>query len=157
MMKTTMKFWAAVVAAILLSAAVAAMITTAVAARLPKPDGWELMTWDGSDALQSKVFLALNDDLSFALYQCIATPDFKKFTGTYSIDEQSGVLTGTYSDGTAFEDSYRIVEMTETALKMQSVKGGIESVYRRVVIPDYAKVPGPSVSAYDSVEEIPFL
>ncbi len=157
MMKTTMKFWAAVVAAILFVGCGGGDDNDGGGSKAPKPDGWELMTWDGSDALQSKVFLALNDDLSFALYQCIATPDFKKFTGTYSIDEQSGVLTGTYADGTAFEDSYRIVEMTETALKMQSVKGGIESVYRRVVIPDYAKVPGPSVSAYASVEEIPFL
>lgn len=155
MMKTTLKFWAAVVAAILFVGC-GGDDNGGGGSKAPKADGWELMTWSGSDVLQSKVFLALHDDRSFELYQCIATPDFKKFTGTYSIDGQN-VLTGTYSDGSAFEDSYRITEMTKESLKMQSVKGGVESVYRRVVIPEYVKVPGPAVSAYGSAEEIPFL
>lgn len=155
MMKTTLKFWAAVVAAILFVGC-GGDDNGGGGNKAPKPDGWELMTWDGSDVLQGKVFLALNDDLSFVLYQCIATPDFRQFTGTYSIDEE-GLLTGIYSGGTAFEDSYRITEMTKESLKMQSVKGGVESVYRRVVIPEYVKVPGPVVSACNMAEEIPFL
>ncbi len=74
MMKTTNEILAAVVAAILFVGCGGGDDNDGGGSKAPKPDGWELMTWDGSDALQSKVFLALNDDLSFALYQCIATP-----------------------------------------------------------------------------------
>lgn len=46
----------------------------------PRYDGWMLTRWNGGTELSGKVFLQLNEDMTFALYQCIDTPGYLKLT-----------------------------------------------------------------------------
>ena len=58
----------------------------------PRYDGWMLTRWNGGTELSGKVFLQLNEDMTFALYQCIDTPGYLKLTGTYVKEGQ--ILSG---------------------------------------------------------------
>ena len=117
---------------------------------------WKLLKWNSEDesALKGKVFLALNESLKFELYQSLNTETgFKKFDGTYKIAKEGGkqILSGTYTDGAAWSDSY---EMTVTAaeLTLKAKKTGTVSVYVRELIPDYAKAVSVT-----RAEVVPFL
>lgn len=77
----------------------------------PRYDGWMLTRWNGGTELSGKVFLQLNEDMTFALYQCIDTPGYRKLTGTYVKEGQ--ILSGHYSDGTPWESSYAIEKQTD--------------------------------------------
>ena len=100
-------------------------------------DGWMLTRWNGSSDLEGAVYLQLNEDMTFALYQSIDAPGYRKFTGTYTNEGQ--VLSGTYSSGTPWESSYEIEKRTETELQLRSQKNDAVSLYTAVVIPAYAK------------------
>ncbi len=103
--------------------------------------GWMLTSWNNSTDLAGKVFLQLNADGSFALYQSINTPGFETFTGTYRIADD--VLSGEYSDGTAWESSYAVQTHSEEALILKSKTDATVSVYKKGVIPDYVKQANP--------------
>lgn len=110
----------------------------------PVPDDtncWELTSWGGSTALAGKVYLQLDDDKTFALYQNINTPGFQKFTGNYAFrtEGEKEVLTGTYSDGEAWKYSYEVVSRTETNLTLKSVGEGVVSEYKATKLPDWVK------------------
>ena len=121
----------------------------------PNYDGWMLARWDGGTELSGKVFLQLNEDMTFTLYQCIDTPGYQKFTGTYTREGQ--VLSGTYSNGTPWESrSYVIEKQTKTALQLRS-ENDVVSLYTAVEIPAYAKdgVVGAGVRSSGAAK--PFL
>lgn len=118
-------------------------------------DGWMLARWDDSTDLSGKVFLQLNEDMTFTLYQCIDTPGYQKLTGTYTKEGQ--VLSGTYSGGTPWESSYAIEKQTATELQLRSETNDIVSLYTAVEIPAYAKdgVVGAGVRSLGAAK--PFL
>lgn len=131
-------------------------------------EGWMLASWNGTTELAGKVFLQLNEDNTFTLYQRISTPDFKQFTGTYSItpgEDLSPVsdydrLSGTYSGGTSWAYNYWIRAKSNKSMTLVPQSGSEAiSVYERVEIPDYVKNPGPKPSAHAvaGAEEMPFL
>ena len=93
----------------------------------PRYDGWMLTRWNGGTELSGKVFLQLNEDMTFALYQCIDTPGYLKLTGTYVKEGQ--ILSGRYSDGTPWESSYAIEKQTETELQLRSETDDVVSLY----------------------------
>lgn len=121
----------------------------------PRYDGWMLTRWNGGTELSGKVFLQLNEDMTFALYQCIDTPGYLKLTGTYVKEGQ--ILSGRYSDGTPWESSYAIEKQTETELQLRSETDDVVSLYTAVEIPAYAKdgVVGRSAHAPEAAK--PFL
>ena len=92
----------------------------------PRYDGWMLTRWNGGTELSGKVFLQLNEDMTFALYQCIDTPGYRKLTGTYVKEGQ--ILSGHYSDGTPWESSYAIEKQTETELQLRSETDDVVSL-----------------------------
>lgn len=120
-----------------------------------------LTRWNGGTELSGKVFLQLNEDMTFALYQCIDmpgyidTPGYRKLTGTYVKEGQ--ILSGRYSDGTPWESSYAIEKQTETELQLRSETDDVVSLYTAVEIPAYAKdgVVGRSAHAPEAAK--PFL
>lgn len=121
----------------------------------PRYDGWMLTRRNGGTELSGKVFLQLNEDMTFALYQCIDTPGYRKLTGTYVKEGQ--ILSGRYSDGTPWESSYAIEKQTETELQLRSETDDVVSLYTAVEIPAYAKdgVVGRSAHAPEAAK--PFL
>lgn len=168
-MKTGIKFLAAACAAILLAGCGGDDGGKKGGGGDGVEEGWMLASWNGTTELTGKVFLQLNEDNTFTLYQCISTPDFKQFTGTYSItpgEELSPVsdydrLSGRYSDGKSWAYSYWIRAKSNKSMTLVPQSGSEAiSVYERVEIPDYVKNPGPkpnNTHAATDVEEIPFL
>ena len=121
----------------------------------PNYDGWMLARWGGSTDLSGKVFLQLNEDMTFTLYQSIDTPGYQKLIGTYTKEGQ--VLSGTYSSGTPWESSYAVEKQTKTELQLRSEKDDVVSLYTAVEIPAYAKdgVVGAGVRSSGAAK--PFL
>lgn len=118
-------------------------------------DGWMLSTWNGGTELSGKVYLQLNADMTFSLFQCIDTPGYQKMTGTYARDGE--VLSGTYSGGTPWESSYYVIEkQTKTELQLRSEKD-IVSLYTAVEVPAFVKDGVVASGVRSSVAEKPFL
>lgn len=121
-------------------------------------DGWMLTKWKDSADLAGKVYLQLNSDQSFSLYQNILTPGFRKYTGTYTVTEEDyrQVLSGTYFNGDAWKYSYVIESRDDKMMVMTSLGEQIVSEYVRVVVPEYVKQDDdPEVRTDDGDE--PFL
>lgn len=74
-------------------------------------NGWKLVSWDGSTAISGYVYLRLEEDQTFVLYQQVgdlATYGYRRYTGTYALSEVTDaglLLSGIYSDGKAWKDS----------------------------------------------------
>lgn len=121
-------------------------------------DGWKLTVWKGSTDLAGKVYLQLDSDGTFALYQSIKYPGFKTFKGTYTVTTKNNVqvLSGKYEDGTPLKRSYEMESKGTIAMVLRSVEEQIESEYERVEIPAYAKDDDPLTGRAASDEE-PFL
>lgn len=121
-------------------------------------DGWKLTVWKGSTDLAGKLYLQLDSDGTFALYQSIQYPGFKTFKGTYTVTTKNNaqVLSGKYADGTPFKHSYEMESKGTLRMVLRSVEEQIESEYERVEIPDYAKDDDPLTGRAASDEE-PFL
>lgn len=117
-----------------------------------KTSSWMLTSWNNSTELAGKVYLQLNDDNSFELYQSVDTPGFETFTGTYRISDD--VLSGKYSTGELWESTYLIRIYTERELVLESKTDGAISVYRMSGIPDYVRQANPGVR---SAASTPFL
>lgn len=98
---------------------------------------WHLSSWDGESQTDFDVYMELNEDTSFNLYQKVETSTYKRYSGTFSAD--NGVLSGTYSDGIQWGSSYSYeVSADGETLTMTSDSGnGIVSVYTRIdLIPE---------------------
>lgn len=104
-------------------------------------DGWMLTRWDDSSALAGKVYLQLEADGDFTLYQCLETYGFTRYTGTYSVTDESGrqLMSGTYADGTAWKHAYEIESRGDKIMVMTSSGEQILSEYERVAVPEYVK------------------
>ncbi|MDE7070245.1 MAG: lipocalin family protein [Alistipes sp.] len=82
----------------------------------PKPiagaAGWHLVKWEigSEDANFPKdVYMIFEEDTDgFTMYQDIDSHGFRKITGTYAFDQETKVLSGTYSDGEAWAYSYSV-------------------------------------------------
>lgn len=105
--------------------------------RDPLADGWVLASWNGSEELAGKVYLQFDAADGFVLYQSIDTPGFTAYSGTCSFT--GDLLTGRYSDGTAWADAYTVLTRTDDALVLRARSDDILSVYRKVQIPAYVK------------------
>lgn len=126
-------------------------------------DGWKLVSWNGHTEIAGSVYLQLEDDGTFTLYQQVgnlATAGYRKFTGTYRIegDDATGqVMSGSYSDGTSWAASYLLESRTSEELRLRSLPENIVSVYERIVIPEYVKLSPVTVSSRGVGNPEPFL
>lgn len=136
--------------------ATAALQVTASGAVGELAGEWMLASWTGDPALAGKVYLALAADKSFTIYQNVNTLGYAKFTGTYSMSAAGGaqVISGTYTGGTSWGDSYTFTA-TADRLTMTGRTTGYVSVYDRTTIPDHVK-DGATVRSTRSAP-VPFL
>ncbi len=68
--------------------------------------GWHLISFCGGSA-EADIYMQLNSDKTFNLYQRTNSPTFVQFSGTYSLDESNTIISGRYSDGVAWANSYK--------------------------------------------------
>ena len=50
--------------------------------------------------------MQLNEDGSFLLYQRSNSATYVEYSGTYTLDEANAVISGVYSDGSSWANSY---------------------------------------------------
>ena len=67
---------------------------------------WVLTEWNSSKDLPFGVYLQLNEDNTFDLYQHTSSVLWVHYTGTYSLNGTT--LSGVYSDGESWATSYTI-------------------------------------------------
>ena len=94
---------------------------------------WQLIQWNGDAADAFSVYLDLQGDGTFHLYQQVEYSYFEHYTGRFSAD--GGVLEGRYTDGTAWSYGFAVTDggytLTLTDSKSQEV-----SVYTRTTVPE---------------------
>lgn len=96
---------------------------------------WKLDSFCGSTA-ELDIYMSLNDDDSFVLYQ--RSPEYEPtvFRGTYTFDTVDNVFSGTYSDGVHWATSYRVESVSDETMTWVNTANADEvSVYVRSEIP----------------------
>lgn len=96
---------------------------------------WKLSTFCGA-AVDFDVYMTLNDDYTFALYQRTGDYKISKFYGSYTFDPASGIFGGTYDDGKSWATAYALEDVDDDTLTWVNTANDSEiSVYVREDIP----------------------
>lgn len=96
---------------------------------------WHMVSWSNTEAT-ADIYLSIESDGTFTLYQRYTTPYYQKFEGTFSYEDS--VLSGTYDDGVAWGDSYNVsfnADNTMMTMVRTSDQNDV-SVYEKSEIPD---------------------
>lgn len=67
---------------------------------------WELTSWAGHDEAHPEVYIAFNEDGTFALFQQQYSVVWLRYTGTYTLEGKT--LKGAYTDGTPLACDYKV-------------------------------------------------
>ncbi len=96
---------------------------------------WKLATFCGA-AVDFDVYMTLNDDYTFALYQRTDGYEMSKYFGSYTFDAASGIFGGTYDDNTPWAAEYVLEDVDDNTMTWVNAAGESEiSVYVRADIP----------------------
>lgn len=96
---------------------------------------WKLSTFCGA-AVDFDVYMTLNDDYTFALYQRVGDYEVSKFYGSYTFDPASGIFGGAYDDNTPWATTYALEDVDDNTLTWVNTANESEiSVYVREDIP----------------------
>ena len=96
---------------------------------------WVLTKWNGSDELPFGVYMRLNEDNTFDLYQHTSNVLWVHYTGTYSLNGTT--LSGVYSDGENWAKSYTIMYSKQAEPKQIMLhSSNDEGIYTETTIPD---------------------
>ena len=107
---------------------------------------WALESWNGEEVNDFVIYIKLRDDSRFELYQQLSTSYYEYFDGIY--DAANNMLTGVYSDGEPWNDSYGYkLDASGNRLTLTSQQASqSEYVYVRTQIPSDIIVGGGSRS-----------
>ena len=96
---------------------------------------WQLASWANNSNSGAQVYLALNEDSTFDLYQRVYQVVWLHYTGTYTL--AGNTLSGVYTDGEAWSKQYTVSYAEEpTRIRLVSTTDSADkSVYTEVVIP----------------------
>lgn len=97
---------------------------------------WELTSWSGNKEAKPLIYLILNEDSSFDMYQKVHASNWVHYDGTYTVSEDN-VLTGEYSDGEKWHGEYTICYAANPArIRLTNVKEATEVlIYTESVVP----------------------
>lgn len=96
---------------------------------------WKLSTFCGA-AVDFDVYMTLNDDYTFALYQRVGDYEVSKFYGSYTFDPVVGIFGGAYDDNTPWATTYALEDVDDNTLTWVNTANESEiSVYVREDIP----------------------
>lgn len=100
---------------------------------------WELTSWNGGAPQEFSAYVVFSADRTFEIYQKVETPDYRKYTGSFQLQDTS--LSGVYSDNKPWGSTYKIeINESGNTLKMTSSSSVIEtSIYTRTTIPASVK------------------
>ena len=97
---------------------------------------WHLTEWCGmsNKEFDFDIYLDIDASGSLTLWQRLTQHSWEKFTSTASID--NGVISGTYSDSTAWGSDYYISVSGDTMTWTNTADPTDVSIYTRADIPD---------------------
>lgn len=100
---------------------------------------WKLSTYCGK-AAEFDVYMVLNEDYSFTLYQRNGSYEITKLTGTYTFDATTNIFGGEYTDGVAWATTYALEEVDDDTLTWSNTANADEvSVYVKADVPESIK------------------
>lgn len=97
---------------------------------------WKLSSWTNQKVSALQIYLSLNEDGSFDLYQRIYSVVWLHYEGSFTIENNT--LSGVYSDGKAWKDSYSVsfAEEAPNRIRLVSKSDSADiSVYTEEGIP----------------------
>lgn len=94
---------------------------------------WALTEWNDSKDLPFGVYLRLNEDNSFDLYQHTSNVLWVHYTGTYSLN--GNTLSGEYSDGEQWKE-YTIKYSNNEPKQIKLTHSNSVGIYTATTIPD---------------------
>ncbi len=97
---------------------------------------WKLIEWADTPA-EMDVYIEFNIKKTFTIYQQTESVRFVKFTGIYSV--KGDVISGSYSDGTAWGSSYILNVEGETMTMVSKTDIAEINTYAKTVIPAEVK------------------
>lgn len=102
----------------------------------PVTGQWHLESWGVLTQEQADVYVSFGEDGTFDLYQRVYTTWYEHYDGTYT--QQDGLLSGTYSDGTAWGSEYTVlVSADKSTMTLTGASDASDvSVYRAGTIPE---------------------
>ncbi|MBO8479076.1 MAG: hypothetical protein IAB80_09360 [Bacteroidetes bacterium] len=102
----------------------------------PVTGQWHLESWGMLTQEQADVYVSFGEDGTFDLYQRVYTPYYEHYDGSYT--QQDGCISGTYSDGTAWNAAYTVtVSDDKTRLTLTNTANSDDAaVYRAETIPE---------------------
>ena len=110
-------------------------IDNLVAVSLPSVVGsWRIKSFCGAEAT-ADIYMEFLHDGTFNLYQRTENMAYQTFTGTYTVESATSTISGTYSDGTDWADSYKFSLNEDKELVLEGLNSGEISVYERCEIP----------------------
>ena len=68
---------------------------------------WKLTSLNGKEDAKPQIYLSLNSDGTFEMYQKAFSLEWKRYEGTYSISADN-LLCGVYSDGEEWSANYKV-------------------------------------------------
>jgi hypothetical protein len=114
---------------------------------------WSLSSWAGSADAAPKVYIVFNEDQTFDMYQQSYSVIWFRYDGTWSLNGTT--LSGKYSDGESWADSYKYSLDNEGNLLLQSVSNSSEiSVYEVAEMPDVTAVGETRCEGVGSVKPL---
>ena len=114
---------------------------------------WHLTEWSVDSEFGAEVYLRIDENLTFVLYQNIVSHGFQRLTGTFAFDAASATVSGSYDDGTPWSNSYAISALTATTMKWTATGTDDVSTYTRATIPDLTII----ASRAENAAVVPFL
>ncbi len=97
---------------------------------------WELTSWSGNNEAKPLIYLILNEDGSFDMYQKIYAYKWVHYDGSFTVLEDN-ILTGEYSDGEKWHGAYTIHYAEDpTRIRLTNVNEEKEVlIYTESVVP----------------------
>jgi hypothetical protein len=137
------------------SRGVATDVTNIVATEVSDVVGsWHIKSYCGAEA-QVDLYMEFTANGTFVILQRTELSGYKKFVGTYSVDGVNSIISGKYSDGESWADSYKYSLDNEGNLLLQSVSNSSEiSVYEVAEMPDVTAVGETRCEGVGSVKPL---
>ena len=105
---------------------------------------WHIKSYCGAES-PVDLYIEFKADFRFTILQRTESADYIEFEGIYTEDKENGTISGTYSDGENWSDSYKYAINENHELVLTSVSNSSEvSVYEPAEMPKVSSAPIPS-------------
>ena len=108
-------------------------------------DSWRIKSFENSEAVVD-IYIQFNIDNTFVLYQRNNTLEYTRFDGSYTIDEATSTLSGVYSDGSQWAESYTF-QVEGGILTMVGTHSNEKFCYEVATIPASAQERATTLAA----------